>query len=42
VLDNLSADQTPDIQTWLADPKRRHWHLYFTPTSSSWLNLVEY
>jgi transposase len=22
-------------------PKRRRWHLHFTPTSSSWLNLVE-
>jgi transposase len=41
VLDNLSAHQTPDIQTWLADPKRKRWHLHFTPTSSSWLNLVE-
>ena len=26
---------------WLADPKRARWHLHFTPTSSSWLNLVE-
>jgi transposase/transposase-like protein len=41
VLDNLSAHQTPDIQTWLADPRRKRWHLHFTPTSSSWLNLVE-
>jgi len=23
------------------DEKRRRWHLHFTPTSSSWLNLVE-
>jgi hypothetical protein len=22
-------------------PKRARWHLHFTPTSSSWLNLVE-
>ena len=41
VLDNLSAHQTPDIQSWLADPRRSRWHLHFTPTSSSWLNLVE-
>jgi transposase len=41
VLDNLSAHQTPDIMKWLADPKRKRWHLHFTPTSSSWLNLVE-
>ncbi|MDP9337068.1 MAG: transposase, partial [Actinomycetota bacterium] len=26
---------------WLAHPKRSRWHLHFTPTSSSWLNLVE-
>src|ERR1019366_2942402 len=26
---------------WLADPRRARWHLHFTPTSSSWLNLVE-
>ena len=26
---------------WLAHKKRRRWHLHFTPTSSSWLNLVE-
>ncbi|MGH2555857.1 MAG: transposase [Actinomycetota bacterium] len=24
-----------------AHPKRARWHLHFTPTSSSWLNLVE-
>jgi transposase-like protein len=41
VLDNLSAHQTPDIMDWLADAKRARWHLHFTPTSSSWLNLVE-
>jgi transposase len=41
VLDNLSAHQTPEIQSWLADPRRKRWHLHFTPTSSSWLNLVE-
>jgi transposase len=41
VLDNLSAHQTPDIENWLADPRRARWHLHFTPTSSSWLNLVE-
>ena len=26
---------------WLAHPKRARGHLHFTPTSSSWLNLVE-
>ncbi|MBV8928540.1 MAG: transposase, partial [Mycobacteriaceae bacterium] len=26
---------------WLAHRDRRRWHLHFTPTSSSWLNLIE-
>ncbi len=41
VLDNLSAHKAPEIVTWLAHPRRQRWHLHFTPTSSSWLNLVE-
>ena len=41
VLDNLSAHKAPPVAEWLADPKRARWHLHFTPTSSSWLNLVE-
>jgi transposase len=41
VLDNLSAHKAPEITKWLAHPKRARWHLHFTPTSSSWLNLVE-
>lgn len=41
VLDNLSAHSAPEIATWLAHKDRRRWHLHFTPTSSSWLNLVE-
>ncbi len=41
VLDNLSAHKPPEVMKWLADPKRARWHLHFTPTSSSWLNLVE-
>ncbi len=41
VLDNLSAHSAPEITTWLAHRNRRRWHLHFTPTSSSWLNLVE-
>ncbi len=41
VLDNLSAHKAPRVANWLADPKRARWHLHFTPTSSSWLNLVE-
>jgi transposase len=41
ILDNLSAHKAPAVRDWLADPKRARWHLHFTPTSSSWLNLVE-
>ena len=41
VLDNLSAHTAPEVQKWLAHPKRARWHLHFIPTSSSWLNLVE-
>ena len=41
VLDNLSAHKSESIRKWLAHPKRSRWHLHSTPTSSSWLNLVE-
>lgn len=39
ILDNYSTHKTPLIQRWLA--KRPRFHVHFTPTSSSWLNLVE-
>lgn len=39
VLDNSSTHKTPAIHRWLT--KRPRYHLHFTPTSSSWLNLVE-
>ena len=39
VLDNVSTHKTPAIKRWLAAHPR--FHLHFTPTSSSWLNLVE-
>jgi transposase len=39
ILDNLSAHKTPAIKAWLL--KHPRFHLHFTPTSSSWLNLVE-
>jgi transposase len=41
VLDNLSAHKAELVRTWLEHPNRSRWHLHFTPTSSSWLNLVE-
>lgn len=39
VLDNSSTHKTPAIQKWLLRHPRFTFH--FTPTSSSWLNLVE-
>lgn len=41
VLDNLSAHSAAPVRDWLAMPAQARWHLHFTPTSSSWLNLVE-
>lgn len=42
MLDNLSAHKAPAVNEWLAKPAQRdRWHLHVTPTSSSWLNLVE-
>jgi transposase len=41
VLDNLSAHKSEPVTQWLAHPKRKRWHLHFTPTSASWLNMVE-
>ena len=39
VLDNLSTHKTPKVHRWLL--RHRRFHLHFTPTYSSWLNLVE-
>ncbi|MBS0243137.1 MAG: transposase [Proteobacteria bacterium] len=39
VLDNYATHKTPEVKVWLAKDPRFHCH--FTPTSASWLNLVE-
>ena len=39
ILDNYATHKTAAVHNWLA--KRPRYHLHFTPTSSSWLNLVE-
>jgi transposase len=39
VLDNASSHKTPKVKAWLAAHPR--FVLHFTPTSSSWINLVE-
>jgi transposase len=39
ILDNYATHKHPDVKAWMASHPR--FHLHFTPTSSSWLNLVE-
>jgi transposase len=39
ILDNYATHKTAAIRRWLA--KRPRYHVHFTPTSASWLNLVE-
>ncbi len=41
ILDNVSAHKSEPVRAWLSHPRRKRWHLHFTPTSSSWANLVE-
>jgi len=39
ILDNYGTHKHPNVKTWLE--KHPRFHLHFTPTSSSWLNLIE-
>ena len=39
ILDNYGTHKTPMIQRWLLRHPR--FHLHFTPTGASWINLVE-
>ena len=39
ILDNYGTHKTPSVKAWLV--RHARFHLHFTPTSSSWLNLVE-
>src|SRR6202171_1604612 len=39
IVDNYSTHKHDDVTAWLAKHKR--FHIHYTPTSSSWLNLVE-
>ena len=39
ILDNYATHKHKNVKVWLA--KHPRFHLHFTPTSSSWLNLVE-
>src|SRR5678816_815350 len=39
ILDNYGTHKTPRVRRWFARHPR--FHLHFTPTSASWLNLIE-
>ena len=39
ILDNYATHKHPKVKKWLA--KHPRFHLHFTPTSASWLNMVE-
>ena len=39
ILDNYQTHKTPEVERWLKRHPRVHFH--FTPTSASWLNMVE-
>jgi transposase len=39
IVDNYGSHKHPSVKTWLKRHSR--FHLYFIPTSSSWLNMVE-
>jgi len=39
ILDNYATHKTPRVKRWLL--KHPYIHLHFTPTSASWINLVE-
>jgi hypothetical protein len=39
IMDNYATHKTPLIRNWFA--KRPRFHVHFTPTYGSWLNLVE-
>jgi transposase len=39
IADNYATHKHPNVQAWLA--KHPRFHMHFTPTSASWLNMVE-
>jgi transposase len=39
IVDNASTHKHANVKAWLS--KHPRFHLHFTPTSSSWLNLIE-
>lgn len=39
IVDNYATHKHPNVKEWLS--KHTRFHLHFTPTSSSWVNLIE-
>ena len=39
IVDNYATHKHPQVKSWLK--RRKRFHIHFTPTSSSWLNLIE-
>jgi len=39
IVDNYATHKHPKVQRWMK--RHRRFHVHFTPTSSSWLNMVE-
>ena len=39
ICDNYATHKHPKVERWLARHKR--FHVHFTPTSASWLNMIE-
>jgi transposase len=39
IMDNYATHKTPAIRKWLGS--RPKWHVHFTPTASSWVNMAE-
>jgi hypothetical protein len=39
IVDNYATHKHPNVKDWLV--KHPRFHMHFTPTSASWVNLVE-
>jgi len=39
IADNYATHKHPEVQAWIA--KHPRFHMHFTPTGASWLNMVE-
>jgi hypothetical protein len=39
IVDNYATHKHPNVKDWVA--KHPRFHMHFTPTSASWVNLVE-